>query len=716
MFNFLRDFIPCMAEVTAPLRTLLKKGIEWHWTEVQQQAFDKLKDIVSTTPVLKHFDPKQDITIQCDASQNGLGACLLQNKQPVAYISRSLTETEKAYPQIEKECLSLLFSIRRFHNYVWGRKIKIETDHLPLISIFRKNINTLISNRLVKMRLAMLQYDLDVTYLPGRQMVIADLLSRNYLEETYENEIEIKGFVHDLATVNLLSLDQDTILKVTKSDKIISDIIHYVKQGWPDNKSSLPKNEVIRHFYKIRNNLCINENGLLFYNARVVIPEALKPSALKSLHSGHMGIQKTLLRAQETMYWININNDVESFIKKCYTCETHKGLKHREPLMPIETSTFPFERVCLDIMTHKSKDYLVVVDSYSKWIELYHLKSKKCSEIINKLKTLFSIFGIPICIMSDNSPFNSNEIKIFCKQYNIKWLFSSPLYPNSNGLSERAVQICKNILKKSDTSQTDYRDLLTEYRATKIPALGFSPSEILMGRLIRTKICINNEKLNPIKNLENVHKNLKSKMKEAQINNKYYYDRKTREEKPFYSGENVLVREGNRWIKGKIIKSTEYPRSYWVNTERGSKVRRNTFHLKHTPITFQENEVQDNFEDNFDDFLEINSSAGLIMTMSNNSNNLNLENVLETSSSLNDSDESFIRTLNEAMVESVHESEDENTSRERDNNLDNNVHESEEENSSSERDSLDRSVHDDHSYIKRSKSGRPIIRPARFKC
>lgn len=80
-----------------------------------------------------------------------------------------------------------------------------------------KNINTLISNRLVKMRLAMLQYDLDVTYLPGRQMVIADLLSRNYLEETYENEIEIKGFVHDLATVNLLSLDQDTILKVSVS-------------------------------------------------------------------------------------------------------------------------------------------------------------------------------------------------------------------------------------------------------------------------------------------------------------------------------------------------------------------------------------------------------------------------------------------------------------------------------------------------------------------
>ncbi|XP_017304659.1 uncharacterized protein K02A2.6-like [Diaphorina citri] len=224
MFNFLREFIPTMAEITAPLRILLRKNIDWHWTSVQQEAFEKLKSIVSTTPVLKHFDSRQDVTIQCDASQNGLGACLLQNKQ--------------------------------------------------------KNINTLISNRLVKMRLALLQYDLEVTYLPGRQMLVADLLSRNYIQRAYDNEIQIKGYVHNLNAVEL----------------------------------------------SLSNELMVSEDGLLYYNNRVVIPEALKSSALKSLHSGHMGVQKTILRAQETMYWINIQNDIESYIKR-YLGKVHNNLK-----------------------------------------------------------------------------------------------------------------------------------------------------------------------------------------------------------------------------------------------------------------------------------------------------------------------------------------------------------------------------------------------------
>uniref|UniRef100_A0A8D8X1C6 RNA-directed DNA polymerase n=1 Tax=Cacopsylla melanoneura TaxID=428564 RepID=A0A8D8X1C6_9HEMI len=449
------------------------------------------------------------------------------------------------------------------------------------------------------MRLALLQYDLDVTYLPGRQMLVADLLSRNFIEKSYDNEIPLQGYVHNLYAVEL-ELSNEVIIREGKLDENISKIIQYSIQGWPKNKSSLPKNEIIRHFAKLKEKLMVSEDGLLYYDNRVVIPETLKSSALKSLHSGHMGIQKTILRAKETMYWINMNNNIESYIKKCLTCQTFRGQKMKEPLQPIEISNFPFERISLDILTYNSKDYLVVVDSYSKWIELYRLKSKKCSEIISKLKNLFAIFGIPCIIQSDNSPFNSSEIKQYCKINNIKWWFSSPHYPNSNS-SEQAVQICKTILKKSDFSQNDYLELLSEYRATKIPALGLSPSEIMMGRLIRTKIPINSHKLKPISGLGKIHHSLKTKMRQSQLNQKKYYDKKTRLEKPFQSGENVLVREGERWIRGKIIQSTEYPRSYWVKTEKGSKVRRNTLHLKHTPIIFEDCDTPDNF----DDFLEI---------------------------------------------------------------------------------------------------------------
>uniref|UniRef100_A0A8D8X2M1 RNA-directed DNA polymerase n=1 Tax=Cacopsylla melanoneura TaxID=428564 RepID=A0A8D8X2M1_9HEMI len=359
------------------------------------------------------------------------------------------------------------------------------------------------------MRLALLQYDLDVTYLPGRQMLVADLLSRNFIEKSYDNEIPLQGYVHNLYAVEL-ELSNEVIIREGKLDENISKIIQYSIQGWPKNKSSLPKNEIIRHFAKLKEKLMVSEDGLLYYDNRVVIPETLKSSALKSLHSGHMGIQKTILRAKETMYWINMNNNIESYIKKCLTCQTFRGQKMKEPLQPIEISNFPFERISLDILTYNSKDYLVVVDSYSKWIELYRLKSKKCSEIISKLKNLF-------------------------------------------------------------------------------------------GRLIRTKIPINSHKLKPISGLGKIHHSLKTKMRQSQLNQKKYYDKKTRLEKPFQSGENVLVREGERWIRGKIIQSTEYPRSYWVKTEKGSKVRRNTLHLKHTPIIFEDCDTPDNF----DDFLEI---------------------------------------------------------------------------------------------------------------
>uniref|UniRef100_A0A8D8RDX6 RNA-directed DNA polymerase n=1 Tax=Cacopsylla melanoneura TaxID=428564 RepID=A0A8D8RDX6_9HEMI len=489
----------------------------------------------------------------------------------------------------------------------------------------RKHINTMISNRLVKMRLALLQYDLEVTYLPGRQMLVADLLSRNFLESSYDNEIKLEGYVHNL-NYSKPVLNRGVIISETKSDENLTKVIQYCKQGWPNCKSSLPKNEFVRHYAKHRNELIVCEDNLLYFNNRVVIPEVLKSSALESLHSGHMGTQKTILRAQETMYWINMNNDIQSFIKKCLTCQTFKGQKTKEPLMPLEIAKFPFERISMDILNFKSREYLVIVDSYSKWIELLPLKTKKCSEIISKLKDLFSKFGIPCIIQSDNSPFNSLEIKKFCNEYNIKWWFSSPNYPNSNS-SEQAVKICKNILKKSDFAHCDYIDLLTEYRATKIPELKFSPSEIMMGRVIRTKIIINPEKLKPIPNLGEAHCSLKIDMKRRQNKQKQYYDRKTRVEHPFHQDENVLVREGDRWIRGKIVKQSEHPRSYWVQTEKGSMLRRNTFHLKHSPIVFKESRVN---KDNFDDIAEIhylkpeaNTNATLIdQNCSSSSSNL----------------------------------------------------------------------------------------------
>ena len=118
--NYLAKFLPGLADVTEPLRRLTRKDVEWQWTEEQEKSFEEIKRLVTTAPILSYYDPKAELEIQCDASQKGLGAALLQKGKPIAYASRALTDTEERYAQIEKEMLAIVFSLEKFHQYTFG--------------------------------------------------------------------------------------------------------------------------------------------------------------------------------------------------------------------------------------------------------------------------------------------------------------------------------------------------------------------------------------------------------------------------------------------------------------------------------------------------------------------------------------------------------------------------------------------------------------------
>ena len=110
----------------------MAKDLEWHWTEHQDQAFQRIRQLVTKAPVLKYYEPTEELTLQSDASQTGLGAVLTQNGQPLAFASRALSDTETRYAQIEKELLSVVFGLEKFHQYTDGRKVTVQTDHKPL--------------------------------------------------------------------------------------------------------------------------------------------------------------------------------------------------------------------------------------------------------------------------------------------------------------------------------------------------------------------------------------------------------------------------------------------------------------------------------------------------------------------------------------------------------------------------------------------------------
>jgi len=155
------------------------------------------------------------------------------------------------------------------------------------------------------------------------------------------------------------------------------------------------------------------------------------------------------------------------------------------------------EIVSCDILTFAGFDFLVIVDHYSKWLEVIKLQQKTASEMVKQFKRVMSVHGCPRVIFSDNMPFGSMEFRTFCKEANIELNTSSPRYPQSNGMAERAVQTAKQLFRKAESERRDVSDLLLEHRCTTIPHMGAAPCELLMSRLLRTKFPIKESNLKP---------------------------------------------------------------------------------------------------------------------------------------------------------------------------------------------------------------------------
>jgi len=194
--NYLAKFLPKLSEVMEPIRRLTRKDTPWEWSTEQDKAFQTVQKLVTEAPVLSYYDPSKELTIQCDASQSGLGAALLQNGRPIEYASRALTETETRYAQIEKEMLAIVFSLERFNQYAFGRHVNVESDHKPLETILQKPLARA-PRRLQSMMMRLQKYDFTVHYERGTNMHLADTLSRAYLPFPGKEE-------DDIASVNMV--------------------------------------------------------------------------------------------------------------------------------------------------------------------------------------------------------------------------------------------------------------------------------------------------------------------------------------------------------------------------------------------------------------------------------------------------------------------------------------------------------------------------------
>ncbi|KAL1259036.1 hypothetical protein QQF64_009613 [Cirrhinus molitorella] len=362
MTNYLSKFIHRYSEITAPLRQLLHQDVEWHWTELHAAAVDTLKGHLSSPTVLQYFDVHKPVTLSADASQHSLGAVCLQDGRPVAFASRSLTDTEEHYAQVEKELLGLVFACVKFHDYICGRPVTVETDHQPLITILRKPLHTA-SVRIKQMMLKLQCYHLNVIYKRVCELYVADALSRAHLP-TKDTTEAIEDY-DVLALEGVLSSRRiDELKQTTQADALCKHLMDTILTGWPDSYKDVPHD--IRPFYAMRDELTVDD-GLILRGQRYIIPHALQKHYLTQLHQGHPGLQSTKQRARETMFWPTMYSDIEREVSRCTPCNALKQHQMREPLQLHQIPDSPWSITAADIFEWSGKHYLVLVDSYSGW-------------------------------------------------------------------------------------------------------------------------------------------------------------------------------------------------------------------------------------------------------------------------------------------------------------------------------------------------------------
>ena len=177
MITYLGKFVQNLSAVSAPLRELTQKGVAWSWEARHQKAFSDLKQCITNAPTLKFYDVRQPVIVSTDASKRGYGAVISQENGPISHASRCLTPTESNYAPIESELSAVLYGCTRFHDYIYGQKVTVETDHKPLVGIIAKPLHKL-SPRIQSMRRKLLWYDISATWKPGKNMFVPDCLSR----------------------------------------------------------------------------------------------------------------------------------------------------------------------------------------------------------------------------------------------------------------------------------------------------------------------------------------------------------------------------------------------------------------------------------------------------------------------------------------------------------------------------------------------------------
>lgn len=584
LVQYSAKFLPNFSEVSEPLRKLTRKNCTFVWSTEQDNAFEKLKTMITQADTLAYFKVDAETRIISDAGPAALGAVLTQKQdgvwRVVSYASRNLTTIERKYHQTEREALAIVWACERFNLYVFGRKFELETDCKSLQYLFRRTSKP--SARIERWILRLQGYDYTVVHRPGKTN-IADALSRLNNSKSVDTHGENQDIVYSIAKMSTPhAMSTKEIERESENDPELKIIRECIKTGnWDPAKH-------LTSYTCVRNELTII-GQLILRGTRIVIPTTMRGAVLQLAHEGHQGIVKMKSRLRSKVWWPKMDKDSEKVCRTCHGCQAvSQSFSPPEPMKRSEPPTGPWQDVAVDLMgpMPTGENLFVVVDYYSRFFEVVIMKTTTTSKIIEALIPMFTRYGYPFTLKSDNgSQFVSTEFNEFLEECGIQHITSPPLWPQANGEVERQNRTILKSLKIAHAEGKQWKlelpKFLMAYRSTPHSVTGVTPAYLMFGRELRTKL--------PELRREEIVNNegVREADWENKLKGKIYAD-ENRNAKPnnINTGDKVLLKNTQ---KGKLQTNFEYQpytvvhrndQEITVESQNGTQYTRNTSFVK----------------------------------------------------------------------------------------------------------------------------------------
>lgn len=519
LVGYYRNFIPHFSDKARPLTTLLKKGTRWSWGHSQVQSFQELRETLASDVVVALPDLNRPFIIETDASGTGIAAVLLQEVngqlRPVSFISRTLTTAERNYTVQEWECLAVVWAVDKFRPYIEFSSFEVHCDHASLAWMFSTEQT---SCRVRRWVLRLQGLNCVIRHRRGRANIPADALSRvptgspdptppGIAEDWFPIEtpeppptiiLEEAALVSSTDT-SVLS-EPDKLVAEQQKDPLLQLLLVYLQTGClPDDTKEA------KRIRDLAQDSSVSPEGLLYYTAglkRVVwLPQHLRALVLQMEHdhplSAHPGLFKTLRRIRSRFMWLGLRSDTSRYVRACQQCQRFKPDRQKpKGLMDSTWATQPMQQLSVDLIgplpstPRQHKYILVVLDTFTKFVELFPLRAPTSKAIIDKMVEVFCRHGTPSAISSDNGkPFVSKLWKGVLKHWGIDERHTVPYRPAGQPVERHNATVKQSIVNYC-ASPRDWDKRLPEVafamRTTESVVTGFTPAFLCYGRELRT--------------------------------------------------------------------------------------------------------------------------------------------------------------------------------------------------------------------------------------